>query len=117
MTANGRDNEHGSKGPLKTDSGSESGKSKKHWKERLGDTLPPGNYSIDTGETDIEAAHITVENMLDDITDYHVVHTISTAYLKEIRCGNYSFTVVIRTNEPTSVTELPDSPCVRSGIC
>lgn len=88
---------------------------RKHWKERVGDTLPPGNYNIDTGETDIDAAQTVVEDIFDDTTEYHIMRTTTSAYRKEIRRGNYSFRVIFRTHEPTPVIELPDYPRIRSG--
>lgn len=94
----------------------EDSEEKKHWKEQAGDTLPPGNYNLDTGETDIDAAQTTVENIFDDITEYHIIRTRTRACSKEIQRGNYSFTVIIRTHEPTPVSELPDSPRIHSGF-
>jgi hypothetical protein len=92
-------------------------RNRKHWKERAGDTLPPGNYNLDTGKADIDAAQTTVENIFDDITEYHIIRTSTRASRKEIQRGDYSFKVIIRTHEPTPVSELPDSPRIRSGTC
>lgn len=86
------------------------------WKDRYDEVIPPGNYTIHTHDTETDAAHNNVASLLDGLTDYYIWDTRDVYSGSKARRRGYPphKHVLVRTDQPVPVDQLPDRPRITS---